>query len=97
MKKYCFLFVFIINITFAFPQVHTTYLWHLQQPNYWPEQSITNQYHYQTVWESDYLKTSGGNIYSDGQAHPLNDLNDIFSKADRVAVYQYRAKDAVLS
>lgn len=78
-------------------QVHTTYLWHLEQPNYWPEVSQANSFRYQLVKESDALKNSGGNFYSDGQSHPLNDLGSIFSNADRVAVYQYRAKDAVQS
>lgn len=81
----------------AAAQVHTTYLWHLQQPNYWPEQSTWNSHTYQTVRESHALKTSGGNLYSDNQNHPLNDLQQIFSKADRVAIYQDRAKDAVQS
>ena len=43
------------------------------------------------------MKFGGQNNYSDGLAHPLNDLQSIFSNADRVAVYQYRAKDAVQS
>jgi len=47
------------------------------------------------VRESQSLKSSGGNVYSDGIAHPLNDLQEIFSKADRVAAYQHRCKDAV--
>ncbi len=76
-------------------QVHTTWLWHLEQPTYWPEMSQSNPYRYQMVKESQDLKFSGGNVYSDGLAHPLNDLEEIFSKADRVAVYQWRAKDAV--
>lgn len=78
-------------------QVHTTYLWHLEQPNYWPEASQAHAYRYQLVKESHDLKNSGGNMYSDGQAHPLNDLQQIFSNADRVAAYQYRCKDAVQS
>lgn len=78
-------------------QVHTSYLWHLQQPIYWPEQSTWNQYHYQTVWESQYLKDNNGNWYSDGMQHPLNNLTEIFGNDDRKAVYQFRAKDAVQS
>lgn len=76
-------------------QVHTTYLWHMQQPNYWPDQSVWNTYGYQTVRESQSLKMSGGNYYSDGQNHPLNDLENIFNKPDRVAAYQYRPKESV--
>jgi len=76
-------------------QVHTTWLWHLEQPIYWPEMSVSNPFRWQAAKESNDLKFSGGNVYSDGLAHPLNDLQEIFSKDDRVAVYQYRAKDAI--
>lgn len=76
-------------------QVHTTYLWHLEQPIYWPEQSVWTPGRYQAVWESQYLKDNNGNWYSDGQQHPLNNLSEIFSNDDRKAAYQYRPKDAV--
>ncbi len=76
-------------------QVHTTWLWHMQQPIYWPEASVADPFHWQAAQESHALKFGGGNLYADGQAHPLNDLEEIFSKADRVAAYQYRPKDAV--
>lgn len=78
-------------------QVHTTYLWHLEQPIYWPEVSSWNSYEYQKAWESQWLKWNNGNWYSDGQQHPLNNVQEIFSNDDRKAVYQYRAKDAVQS
>ncbi|MCB9232804.1 MAG: T9SS type A sorting domain-containing protein [Bacteroidia bacterium] len=97
MKNYLLLLLFVFAVAGAFAQVHTSYLWHLQQPNYWPEVSPANNYTYQKVWESYSLKSNGGNLYSDGLNHPLNDLQDIFGKADRVAVYQYRTKDAVSS
>jgi hypothetical protein len=95
-------FFYLIMITFGFTlksdaQVHTSYLWHLQQPNYWPEISSWNSFEYQKVREQDWQKFNGGNLYSSGLAHPLNDLYDIFSKPDRVAIYQFRAKDAVQS
>lgn len=96
-KRYSFLLLLACLSLTAGAQVHTTYLWHLQQPNYWPEQSISSPHRYQTVRESHALKSSGGNLYSDGLNHPLNDLEQIFSKPDRVAIYQYRAKDAVQS
>jgi len=101
MKQYLIILVSILLIPFyqTIAQVHTSYLWHMQQPNYWPETSLWHPYHYQTVRESYELKTSGNahNIYSDGKSHPLNDLQEIFSKDDRVAAYQYRLKDAVQS
>lgn len=88
----------LLFITFNLgAQVHMSYLWHMQQPIYWPERSAANPSRIQHVKESNDLKFNGGNNYSSGLAHPLNDLQDIFGKADRVAVYQYRPKDAVQS
>ncbi len=69
----------------AFSQVYTTYHWHLQQPIYWPEISSWDNNTYQKAYES---MTGGGE-------HPENNLNEIFGKADRVAVYQYRVRDSI--
>lgn len=96
------LFVLIILLwSFSYQkaeaQVHTSYLWHLEQPIYWPEVSVWNSYEYQKAWESQYLKWNNGNWYPDGLQHPLNNIQEIFSNDDRKAVYQYRAKDAVQS
>ena len=97
MRKIIFLlFIFTISNLSSAP-VHTTYLWHLQQPIYWPDKSVWNPYHYQTCWESQWHKDNDGNWYPDGLQHPLSNLQDIFDKDDRVAVYQYRARDAVQS
>lgn len=87
----------IINAKPSLAQVHTSYLWHLEQPIYWPETSIWNSNEYQKAWESQYLKWNNGNWYDDGQQHPLNNIQEIFDKDDRKAVYQYRTKDAVQS
>jgi hypothetical protein len=98
MKKLFYLSLLVVfSSPFLSAQVHMTYLWHLQQPIYWPERSAQNPNRIQFVKESQDLKNNGGNNYPDGLAHPLNNLQDIFSKADRVAVYQYRTKDAVQS
>lgn len=78
-------------------QVHTSYLWHLHQPTYWGDTSKADPNRYQTVKESQDLKTSGQNTYSDGLAHPLNDLVEIFSLADRVNAYQFQPKNAIQS
>lgn len=94
------IFPILIGLFFcqiAVSQVHTTYLWHLQQPIYWPDKSVANPFEYQKVWESQELKLNGGNIYSDGLAHPLNDLYEIFSKPDRVNVYQWEARNSINS
>ncbi|OQX82427.1 MAG: hypothetical protein B6D64_00320 [Bacteroidetes bacterium 4484_276] len=91
---FALIIVFFLSINLS-AQVHTTYLWHLQQPIYWPEQSQWDIPAYQPAWESHYLKNNSGNIYPDGKAHPLNNLEDIFNKDDRKAAYQFRTKDAV--
>lgn len=43
------------------------------------------------------LKESGDswNLYSDGISHPLNNLEEIFGKYDRVKAYQYGPKNSV--
>ncbi|MBK6911308.1 MAG: hypothetical protein IPH10_10335 [bacterium] len=67
--------------------IHTTYLWHLEQPIYWPDQSPYGN-GYQTALESIWQRNSGA-------LHPENDVNQIFTLADRIAAYQYRPKDAI--
>ena len=94
---FCLIDGVMLNINNCLSQVHTTYLWHLEQPVYWPETSGSNPNEYQEAWESHYLKLNNGNWYSDGQQHPSNNLQEIFNNDDRKAVYQYRAKDAVQS
>ncbi|MHC4892278.1 MAG: hypothetical protein ACYTFV_02730 [Planctomycetota bacterium] len=69
--------------------VHTTYLWHLHQPIYWPDQrrdGVDDEY--ETAWES--LQQKWG-----GAPNPENDLEEIFGKADRVAAYQWRVRDSI--
>lgn len=67
--------------------IHTTYLWHLEQPIYWPAKNASGL-RYQNAWESIQAKRGGAK-------HPKDDLEGIFSKDDRVAIYQWRARDAV--
>ncbi len=68
--------------------LHFTYLWHLEQPIYWPERQASGADRYERAWQS-ILRTDGG------AAHPENDLRDIFGKADRVAAYQSRPRDSI--
>jgi len=68
--------------------VHFTYLWHMEQPIYWPAPQTSGADRYERAWESILRKDAGA-------AHPENDLRDIFGKADRVAGYQYRTRDSV--
>ncbi len=68
--------------------VHTTYHWHLQQPIYWPERTEGAPNRYEKAYDSAIRKEGGG-------IHPMNDLESIFGKDDRTAVYQYRVRDAL--
>ncbi|QQS50165.1 MAG: starch-binding protein [Bacteroidota bacterium] len=96
MKKLNLLPVLLFVAGNLMAQVHTTYLWHMQQPIYWPEKSQANPNRYQVVRESYDLLNSGGNIYSDGKAHPMHDLqNEVFGKADRVNAYQWTPRNSV--
>ncbi|MBN1946957.1 MAG: hypothetical protein JW797_14885 [Bradymonadales bacterium] len=67
--------------------VHVTYLWHLEQPIYWPAPNAGGL-RYQTAWDSILAQQAGA-------THPANDLDEIFGKDDRVAAYQWRPRDAV--
>ena len=65
-----------------------TYLWHMEQPIYWPDRQVSGNDRYERAWES-IQRTDGG------AAHPANDLREIFGKDDRVAAYQWRVRDSI--
>jgi hypothetical protein len=65
--------------------VHTTYLWHMHQPIYWPAPGTWNPCRYETAYETITL------------GHSQNDVFDIFNKDDRVSDYQHYPRDAVAS
>jgi len=66
-------------------KLNYTYMWHLEQPIYWPDQQTSGADRYERAWESIVR----------GGAHPSNNLSSIFGLADRVAAYQYRPKDSI--
>ena len=79
-------------------KIYTTYLWHMDQPVYWADKSKDKPESKQFAEESHRLKMSGQNMYPGSAiAHPTNNLEDIFSKADRVNAYQYTPKTAIQS
>ncbi len=65
--------------------VHTTYLWHMHQPIYWPDRSAGSPSRYETVHETILL------------GHSLNDEATIFGKPDRIGDYQNYPKDGISS
>ena len=73
------------DVAVADTGVHTTYLWHMHQPIYWPDQSTWTPGRYETAYETITL------------GHSQNDEFEIFNKDDRVADYQWYPKDAIAS
>ena len=69
----------------AAEKLHLTWLWHLEQPIYWPDANGTR---YERAWQSIQRRDGGA-------AHPANDLRAIFGLDDRVAAYQWRPRDCV--
>jgi hypothetical protein len=98
-----FSLVLFFMLSLSFQPVHaqkiyTTYLWHMDQPVYWADKSVDKPDSKQFAEESHRLKMSGGNRYpGSAVAHPTNNLEEIFSKADRVNAYQTAPRDAINS
>ena len=62
--------------------VHTTWLWHLHQPVYWPDRRDYGTDHYENAWDTIQQQNAG-------RPHPSPEvLSTIFGEADRVNVYQ---------
>jgi hypothetical protein len=63
--------------------VHTTYLWHMHQPIYWPDRSTWYPSRYETAYETITL------------GHSESDVFGIFNKDDRVHDYQDYPRTAI--
>jgi hypothetical protein len=71
--------------------VHTTWLWHLHQPVYWPDRRNWGGDHYEAAWDTVQQQNAG-------RPHPSPEvLTTIFGEADRVADYQHQPHDALNS
>lgn len=71
--------------------VHTTWLWHLHQPVYWPDRRNWGGDHYEAAWDTIQQQNAG-------RPHPSPEvLTTIFGEADRVADYQHQPHDALNS
>jgi hypothetical protein len=76
---------------FAGNSVHTTWLWHLHQPVYWPDRRNYGNDHYENAWDT--VQQQNG-----GRAHPSPEvLSTIFGLDDRRNAYQSRPRDTVNS
>jgi hypothetical protein len=86
----CVLFALSLPLQADTTSVHTTWLWHLHQPIYWPDQRGGGD-HYEAAWDTIQQQNAGRN-------HPSPEvLSQIFGLADRVAAYQSRPHDALNS
>ena len=65
--------------------IHTTYLWHMHQPIYWPDESTWTLGEYEKAYETIVL------------GHSESDVAGIFGKADRIGDYQWYPRDAISS
>ena len=69
--------------------VHTTWLWHLHQPIYWPDRRNYGTDHYEAAWDTILQQNAGRN-------HPSPEvLNTIFGVSDRVNAYQGQPKTSI--
>ena len=67
--------------------VHTSWLWHLHQPIYWPDKRAANN-HYENAWDT--IQAQNG-----GRPVPSEALTPIFSLADRVNAYQAQPRNTL--
>jgi len=71
--------------------VHTTWLWHLHQPIYWPDRRSYGTDHYENAWDTIQQQNAG-------RPHPSPEiLSQIFNVADRVNAYQGQPKSTINS
>ncbi len=89
-------FLFLLTLLSPFAavastNVHTSWLWHLHQPVYWPDRRGGVGDHYEAAWDT--IQQQNG-----GRPHPSPEvLSTIFGLSDRVAAYQYRSRDTINS
>jgi hypothetical protein len=71
--------------THANTSLHTTWLWHLHQPIYWPDRRDYGTDHYEAAWDTIQQQDAL-------RPHPSPEvLRNIFGLDDRVNAYQGRA------
>jgi hypothetical protein len=77
------------SIGYTSNNLHTSWLWHLHQPIYWPDQRVSGNDHYEAAWDTIQQQDAG-------RPHPNPEpLRTIFGWDDRVAAYQGRLRDSL--
>src|SRR4051812_9397644 len=67
--------------------VHTSWLWHLHQPIYWPDKRGAND-HYENAWDTIQAQYAG-------RPEPNEVLAPVFSLPDRVNAYQQQPRNTL--
>jgi len=76
-------------VAFAGSNLHTTWLWHLHQPIYWPDRRDWGGDHYEAAWDTIQQQNAG-------RPHPSPEvLSSVFGVADRIAAYQSGPHDSL--
>src|SRR5256885_14362561 len=69
--------------------IHTSWLWHLHQPIYWPDHKVSDTNHYEAAWDTIQQQDLG-------RGHPTPEvLRNIFGLDDRINAYQGRPSAAL--
>src|ERR1017187_8389094 len=66
--------------------VHTSWMWPMHQPIYWPDRAPANHAgdHYQNAYDTIQLKLSGSLVPSDDLAGTFGDVNRVDRKSTRL-------------
>ncbi len=78
-----------VSVPAGTTSVHTTWLWHMHQPIYWPDRRNWGADHYEAAWDTIQQQNAG-------RPHPSPEvLTTIFGEADRVNDYQNYPNNAL--
>ncbi|HUJ70968.1 MAG TPA: carbohydrate binding domain-containing protein, partial [Verrucomicrobiae bacterium] len=68
--------------------VHTSWMWHMHQPIYWPDRAPANHFgdHYQNAYDTIQLQAAGSPV-------PSDDLSGTFGDVNRINDYSYYPHD----
>src|SRR5436190_23297704 len=92
VERVFLLLIFVSPIpALANTNIHTSWLWHLHQPIYWPDRKVSGNDHCEAAWDTIQQQDAG-------RVHPTPEvLRNIFGLDDRVNAYQGRPRDALSS
>ena len=83
-------FLGFVSAASAADSLHTSWLWHLHQPIYWPDRRVSGSDHYEAAWDTIQQQDAGRTTPS---GEPP--LRNIFGVDDRKAAYQGRPRDTL--